>query len=82
MPIHDASTGSTRRRKLVSAGAVAVAAMLWSAAGVLGQDDPLVKTEPIAAVIQRTQKEKPAFAKRQQDLLARATTSPTGRRRA
>ena len=29
-----------------------------------------MKTEPLAAVIQRTQKEKPTFAKRQQDLLA------------
>ena len=40
-----------------------------SGVAIFGQDDPLVKTEPLAAVIQRTQKEKPTFAKRQQDLL-------------
>ena len=42
---------------------------LWGAVAIFGQDDPLVKTEPIAQVIQRTQSEKPKFAKRQQDLL-------------
>ena len=34
-----------------------------------GQDDPLVKSEPLPDVVARTQKEKPSFAKRQQDLL-------------
>ena len=47
---------------------VGCAAALWSVA-IIGQDDPLVKTEPMAQVIQRTQQEKPTFAKRQQDLL-------------
>ena len=56
------------RRGLVSAGVVC-AASLWGAVAIFGQDDPLVKTEPIAQVIQRTQQEKPTFAKRQQDLL-------------
>ena len=56
------------RRGLVSAGA-ACAVALWGAAAIFGQDDPLVKTEPLAQVIQRTQEEKPTFAKRQQDLL-------------
>ena len=41
-----------------------------------------MKAEPLAQVIQRTQQEKPTFAKRQQDLLERATTSPTARRQA
>ena len=52
----------------MSAAAVCAAA-LWGAVAIFGQDDPLVKTEPLAQVIQRTQKEKPTFAKRQQDLL-------------
>ena len=56
------------RRGFVSAGAVC-AASLWGAVAIFGQDDPLVKTEPIAQVIQRTQQEKPTFAKRHQDLL-------------
>ena len=56
------------RRGLVAAGA-ACAMALCGAAGIFGQDDPLVKTEPIAQVIQRTQNEKPTFAKRHQDLL-------------
>ena len=45
--------------------AVIVAAVV----ALSGQDDPLVKTEPLAQVIQRTQSEKAGFAKRQQDLL-------------
>jgi cytochrome c peroxidase len=60
----------TRRRWFVSASVVGVVALLWGVAGLSGQDDPLVKVEPLATVIQRTQKEKPGFAKRQQDLLA------------
>ena len=60
----------TRRRWFVSVSAVGAVALLWGVVGVSGQDDPLVKVEPLATVIQRTQKEKPGFAKRQQDLLA------------
>jgi cytochrome c peroxidase len=56
------------RRALVSVG-TACAAALWGGVAIFGQDDPLVKTEPLTQVIQRTQREKPTFAKRQQDLL-------------
>ncbi|HYN10492.1 MAG TPA: hypothetical protein VES67_24095 [Vicinamibacterales bacterium] len=56
------------RRGLVSVSA-ACATALWGAVAIFGQDDPLVKTEPLAQVIQRTQQEKPAFARRHQDLL-------------
>ena len=56
-----------RHRSFLSA-CVACCAALWSVA-IFGQDDPLVKTEPLAQVIQRTQQEKPTFAKRHQDLL-------------
>ena len=42
---------------------------LWGGVAIFGQDDPLVKTDPLAQVIQRTQQEKPTFAKRHQDLL-------------
>ena len=56
-----------RHRGLVSAYA-ACAAALWGVA-LFGQDDPLVKTEPLPQVIQRTQQEKPKFAQRHQDLL-------------
>jgi cytochrome c peroxidase len=45
------------------------AALVWRAVAISGQDDPLVKTESLAAVVQRTQNEKPAFARRHQDLL-------------
>src|ERR1700733_13427187 len=55
-------------RQLVAA-ATAIAAALYGAGAVFGQDDPLVKTEPLPLVIQRTQQEKPQFAKRHQDLL-------------
>jgi cytochrome c peroxidase len=41
-----------------------------SLVAIAGQDDPLVKSEPLPEVIARAQKEKPAMAKRQQDLLA------------
>ena len=44
--------------------------MRVSLAVLSGQDDPLLKGEPLPQVIERTQKEKPTFAKRQQDLLA------------
>ena len=58
----------TGSRGVVSAATVCAAA-LWGAVAIFGQDDPLVKTEPLAQVIQRTQQEKPTFAKRHQDLL-------------
>ena len=63
-------TTFTHRGRMVSASALCAAALVWGAVAINGQDDPLVKTEPLAAVIQRTQKEKPTFAKRQEDLLA------------
>jgi cytochrome c peroxidase len=63
-------TTFTHRGRMVSASALCAAALVWGAVAMNGQDDPLVKTEPLAAVIQRTQKEKPTFAKRQEDLLA------------
>jgi cytochrome c peroxidase len=50
-------------------GLATLIAALWGAIAIFGQDDPLVKTEPIGRVIQRAQQEKPAFARRQQDLL-------------
>jgi cytochrome c peroxidase len=56
-----------KHRIRVSA-AVACTTALWGVA-IFGQDDPLVKAEPIAQVIQRTQQEKPVYAKRHQDLL-------------
>jgi cytochrome c peroxidase len=59
----------THHRRLAWIGA-ACAVALGSGVAIVGQDDPLVKTEPIAQVISRTQQEKPAFAKRHQDLLA------------
>ena len=67
---NDGTLNLTLRRRLVSASAIGTAALVWGAVGISGQDDPLVKAEPLAAVIERTQKEKPTFAKRQQDLLA------------
>jgi cytochrome c peroxidase len=57
------------RRHWFATGAAGAACVL-SMAALSGQDDPLVKVEPLAQVIARTQKEKPTFAKRQQDLLA------------
>ena len=63
-------THLTPRRWLVSLSAVAAVVLVWGAIGLSGQDDPLVKTEPLTTVMARTQKEKPAFAKWQQDLLA------------
>ena len=57
-----------KRRSLMSV-AVACGTALWGGVAIFGQDDPLVKTEPISQVIQRTQQEKPTFAKRHQDLL-------------
>ncbi len=63
-------TTFTHRGRMVSASALCAGALVWGAVAINGQDDPLVKTEPLAAVIQRTQKEKPTFAKRQEDLLA------------
>ena len=57
-----------RRRALVSVAA-ACAIVLWGAVTIFGQDDPLLKGEPLAQVIQRTRQEKPALARRHQDLL-------------
>src|SRR5687767_7688739 len=54
----------------LSVSAVGAAAIVWGTVGISGQDDPLLKTEPLAGVIQRNQKEKPTFERRQQDLLA------------
>ena len=65
-PCHAACEASSRSR----VGRSGVRRALWGGAAIFGQDDPLVKTEPIAQVIRRTQQEKPAFAKRHQDLLA------------
>ncbi len=53
--------------------AVGVMSLVVAVAGLAvlsAQDDPLVKSEPLPDVIARTQKEKPSFAKRQQDLLS------------
>jgi cytochrome c peroxidase len=57
-----------RHRHAISAAAVCAIAVSGGVA-IFGQDDPLLKTEPLAQVIQRTQRDKPNFAKRQQDLL-------------
>jgi len=48
---------------------VALGALMLTGAALSGQDDPLLKSEPLPQVIARTQKEKPMFAQRQQDLL-------------
>jgi cytochrome c peroxidase len=56
-------------RRYLSTSALCAAAMASAIVALSGQDDPLVKTEPLAQVIQRTQSEKAGFAKRQQDLL-------------
>ena len=61
--ISDAVKDLTLRRWLVSVSAVGAAALVWGAVRISGQDDPLLKTEPLTAVIQRTQKEKPTIAK-------------------
>jgi hypothetical protein len=71
---------STRRRTFLSVTAVC-ATTLWGGAALVGQDDPLLKTEPLPQVIQRTQQDKPAFAKRHQDLLALRYDLAIGRRR-
>lgn len=57
------------RRRFLSTSVMSAAAIGWAIVGLSGQDDPLVKTEPLAQVIQRTQSEKAGIAKRQQDLL-------------
>jgi cytochrome c peroxidase len=56
-------------RRYLSTSALCAAAIASAIVALSGQDDPLVKTEPLAQVIQRTQSEKAGFAKRQQDLL-------------
>ena len=63
------SRNARLRRQFLSTSAMCTAVIVAAVVALSGQDDPLVKTEPLAQVIQRTQKEKPAFAKRQQDLL-------------
>lgn len=55
-----------RTRISVAAG---LGACILTGAALSGQDDPLLKSEPLSQVIARTQKEKPVFAQRQQDLL-------------
>jgi cytochrome c peroxidase len=57
-------------RRLSFASAVCAASLVCGAVAISGQDDPLVKAEPLTAVMERTQREKPTFARRQQDLLA------------
>jgi cytochrome c peroxidase len=52
-------------RWLLLASTIYVASLV----AIAGQDDPLLKSEPLPDVIARTQKEKPGIAKRQQDLL-------------
>jgi cytochrome c peroxidase len=59
----------TGRRRWIAIGAMSLCAGVVSIAVLAGQDDPLLKGEPLAQVIARTQKEKPTFARRQQDLL-------------
>ena len=82
---NDSTLNLTLRGRMVSASALAPLRSSGERLRSIGQDDPLVKTEPLAAVIQRTQKEKPKFAKRQQDLLAErydlAEPPGAGRRR-
>ena len=58
------------RRRVIALRALSAGACVLSLAVLSGQDDPLLKGEPLAQVIARTQKEKPGFAKRQQDMLA------------
>src|SRR5688572_1488980 len=57
------------RHRGMAVGAMSLAVLITTMAALSGQDDPLVKSEPIAQVIARTQKEKPVFASRQQALL-------------
>ena len=57
------------RHQWIVPAAVSLGACVISIAALAGQDDPLLKGEPLTQIIARTQKEKPAFAKRQQDLL-------------
>jgi cytochrome c peroxidase len=57
------------RRRFLSTFAMCAATTVGAVVALSGQDDPLVKTEPLAQVIQRTQNEKATFAKRQLDLL-------------
>ena len=54
--ISDVVNHLTLRRWLVSVSAVGAAVLVWGAIGISGQDDPLVKTEPLTTVMQRTQK--------------------------
>ena len=62
----------TRRTLRLRTGinaAIGLGALMLTGAALSGQDDPLLKSEPLPQVIARTQKEKPMFAQRQQDLL-------------
>ena len=55
--------------RLIAAGAAGFIVCAFSVVAISGQDDPLVKAEPLPQLIARTQKDKPAFARRQQELL-------------
>ncbi len=63
------SRNARLRRRFLSTSAMCATAIAAAVVVLSGQDDPLVKAEPLAQVIQRTQSEKAGFAKRQQDLL-------------
>jgi len=58
------------RQGMALVAAVCGAALVLGTVTTAGQDDPLLKAEPLATVVQRTQMEKATFAKRQLDLLA------------
>ena len=67
--LREALMRQLHRRRWMTLGTTSAAACVLSLAVLSGQDDPLLKGEPLPQVIARTQKEKPTFAKRQQDLL-------------
>src|SRR5688500_8386712 len=69
MPMENHAMEHLKSRRRIMSASVACATAVWCTVAIFGQDDPLVKTEPIAQVIQRTQQEKPTFAKRHQDLM-------------
>ena len=55
--ISDVANRLALRRWLVSVSAVGAAVLVWGVIRISGQDDPLVKTEPLATVMQRTRRE-------------------------
>ena len=61
--------GLALRHRGMALGAISLALSMMTMTALSGQDDPLVKSEPLAQVIARTQKEKPVVANRQQALL-------------